>query len=162
MQWLYWTWYYAHHFELSYKDAFLIQLFKDITCKLVPLYYLYAKPPKNSHELTDIVEDLKEVWEFLGGGNPPVISEGSHWINHNLETLPHLVEKYSTFLSKVIILAEDQTIQSTDQAHLKGYLKKWMQSKMLIGAAMYVDMLKALPSPHSSQPESTRRKVWMR
>jgi len=40
-------------------------------------------------------------------------------------------------------LAEDQTLQSTDQARLKGYLTKWKQSKAIIGAAMYVDVLKA-------------------
>ena len=40
-------------------------------------------------------------------------------------------------------LSEDQTIRSTDRARLKGYLKTWKQSKMLIGAAMYVDVLKS-------------------
>ena len=28
---------------------------------LLRLYYLYAKSPKKTHELADIVEDLKEV-----------------------------------------------------------------------------------------------------
>ena len=36
-------------------------------------------------------------------------------------------------------MSEDTTLGST---RLKGYLLKWKQSKMLVGAAMYVDALK--------------------
>ena len=61
LPWLYWTWCYAHRLELACKDAFSSQLFKDIAEVLLRLYYLYAKSPKKSRELADIVEDLKEV-----------------------------------------------------------------------------------------------------
>ena len=63
LPWLYWTWCYAHRLELACKDAFSSQLFKDIAEVLLRLYYLYAKSPKKSRELADIVEDLNEVWE---------------------------------------------------------------------------------------------------
>ena len=36
---------------------------------LLRLFYLYAKSPKKSRELNNIVEDLKEVWGFASGGN---------------------------------------------------------------------------------------------
>ena len=72
LPWLYWTWCYAHRLELACKDAFSSQLFKDIAEVLLRLYYLYAKSPKKSRELADIVENLKEVWEFADGGDLPV------------------------------------------------------------------------------------------
>ena len=46
-------------------------------------------------------------------------------------------------MNHVTTLAEDRSIKSTDRARLKGYLKQWKQSKVLIGAAMYMDVLKA-------------------
>ena len=143
LPWLYWTWCYAHRLELACKDAFSSQLFKDIAEVLLRLYYLYAKSPQKSRELADIVEDLKEVWEFADGGDLPVRSEGSRWINHKRKALQRLVDRYGAFLNHVTTLAEDRSIKSTDQARLQGYLKKWKQSKVLIGAAMYVDVLKA-------------------
>ncbi len=143
LPWLHWMWCYAHRLELACKDAFSSQLFKDIAEVLLRLYYLYAKSPKNSRELADIVEDLKEVWEFSRGGVLPVRSEGSRWINHKRKALQRLVDRYGAFLNHVTTLAEDRSITSTDRARLKGYLKKWKQSKVLIGAAMYVDVLKA-------------------
>ena len=53
------------------------------------------------------------------------------------------MDRYGAFLNHVTTLAEDRSIKSTDRARLQGYLKKWKQSKVLIGAAMYVDVLKA-------------------
>ena len=37
----------------------------------------------------------------------------------------------------------DSTITSMDRARLQGYLRKWTQGKMLVGCAMYVDVLQA-------------------
>ena len=110
---------------------------------LLHLYYLYGKSAKKSCELADIVEDLKEVWEFSAGGDKPVRSQGSRWISHKRKALQCLVDRYGAYLNHVTTLSEDQTIRSTDRARLKGYLKTWKQSKMLIGAAMYVDVLKS-------------------
>ena len=145
LPWLYWTWYCAHHLELVCKGAFSSQIFKDIAEVLLCLYYLYAKSPKKSREKANIVEDLKEVWELSGRGDLPVRSEGSLWSNHKCKALQRLVDRYGAFLNHMIALAEDRFIKSTDQARLKGYLKQWKQSKVLIGAAMYVNVLKACP-----------------
>ena len=54
-----------------------------------------------------------------------------------------MADRYGAFLNHVTTLAENQSIKSTDRARLKGYLKQWKQSKVLIGAAMYVGVLKA-------------------
>ena len=82
LPWLFWTLCYAHRLELACKDACSSQLCKDLLQMLLRLYYLYAKSPKKSRELCDIVEDLREVWELLAGGNLPVRSQGSRWITH--------------------------------------------------------------------------------
>jgi len=50
---------YAYCLELDCKDIFSSQLFNNIAEMLLRLYYLYSKSPKKSHELADIVEDLK-------------------------------------------------------------------------------------------------------
>ena len=62
--WLYWAWCYTHCLELACKDALSSQLFKDITEMLLRLYYVYEKSPKKSREQSDIVTDLKEVFEL--------------------------------------------------------------------------------------------------
>ena len=143
LPWLHWTWYYAHRLELACKDAFSRQLFKDIAEVLLRLYYLYSKSPKKTRELADILQNLKEVWDLSAGGDLPVRSERSRWINHKRKALQRLVDRFGVYLHHLTALAEDQSIKSTDRSRLKGYVSKWKQSRVLIGAAMYVDVLKA-------------------
>ena len=68
--------------EVTCKDALSSQSFKDIDDMLLQLYYLYLKSPKKCRELSDIVNGLKEACKFPKGGNLPVTSQGSRWINH--------------------------------------------------------------------------------
>lgn len=46
-------------------------------------------------------------------------------------------------MNHLAALVEGKAINSTDLARLKGYILKWRQSKMLIGAALYIDVLKS-------------------
>ena len=103
-----------------------------------------------------IVEDLKGIWELTDGGDLPVRSEGSRWINHKRKALQRLVDRYGCFLNHLATLSVDQSINSTDRARLKGYLQKWKQPRVLIGAALYVV---ATETSCSSQLMSTRRKT---
>ena len=64
LPWLFWGWCYAHRLELAYKDSLSSKRFKDIQEMLLRLYYLYEKSAKKSRELLDIVEDLREVYNF--------------------------------------------------------------------------------------------------
>ena len=52
------------------------------------------------------------------------------------------MDQYGAYITHLITLCEDKTIKSEDRARLKGYVQKWMQSKILIGFAMYVEILK--------------------
>ena len=74
---------------------------------------MYSKSPKKSQELADIAENLKEVF---------IISKG--------ENAAHLVA-----------MVGDSTVTLMDRARVQGYLRKWTQGEMLVGCAMYVDML---------------------
>ena len=140
LPWLFWTWCYAHRLELACKDACSSQLCKDLLQMLLRLYYLYAKSPKKSRELCDIVEGLREVWELSAGGNLPVRSQGSRWITHKRKAMQRIVDRYGPYLNHLSALVEDHSINSSDLARLRGYIHMWKQAKMLIGAA---DLLKA-------------------
>lgn len=93
--------------------------------------------------MSDIVEDLREVWEFPSGGNLPVQSQGSRSISYKQKALQRIVDCYGAYLNHMIALTEDSSVKGTDKAHLRGYVDKWKQGKTLIGAALYVDALKA-------------------
>lgn len=109
---------------------------------LFRLYYVYKKSPKKSRELSEIVTNLKEVFEFKEGGDRPVRSQGSRWITHKRKALQRLVDRYGAYINHLTALIADSSISSTDRARLTGYLRKWQQAKMLIGSALYVDVLK--------------------
>ena len=141
--WIFWAWCFAHRLKLACKDALSSQLFKDLDDMLLRLYFLYSKSPKKSRELSDIIEDLKEVFEFPKGGSLPIRSQGSRWINHKRRALQRFVDWYGVYINHLLTLVEDRMIRSDDRAKLKGYLQKWRQARILIGAALYVDLLKS-------------------
>lgn len=73
----------------------------------------------------------------------PVRSQGSRWICHKRKVLQRVVDMYEAYLNHLSTLVEDHSIiNSSDRARPRGYVQKWKQAKMLIGAAMYVDVLK--------------------
>ena len=142
LPWLYWTWCYAHLLELACKDAFSSRLFRDIDDMLLRLYYLYEKSPRKCRELSDLVDDIKEVFEFPEGGNLPVRAHGSRWITYKRKALQRVVDRYGAYLNHLATLVVDTSIKSTDRRRLKGYLLKWRDAKMIIGTALYSNALK--------------------
>lgn len=143
LPWLFWAWCYAHRLELACKDSFTSDLFNNITDMLLRLYYLYSKSPKKLRELTDVVSDLRQVFEFPKGGDAPIRSQGSRWISHKRQALQRIIDRYGAYIGHLTALAEDSSVPSTERARLKGYLSKWQEGKILIGCALYVDSLKA-------------------
>ena len=143
LPWLHWTWCYSHHLELACKDALTSPLFADINDMLLRLYYLYKKSPKKSQELTTIVEELKEVYQFPKGGSLPVPCQGTRWISYKRKALQRVVDRFGAYVSHLAALIEDSTVKASDRARLKGYLQMWNQGKILVGCAMYIEILKA-------------------
>ena len=83
------------------------------------------------------------VFDLLAGANMPVRCNGTWWITHNLKALECLLDRYGVYINHLATLSEEQSIASVDRTWLKGYCSKWMNFKMLIGAAMYTDILKS-------------------
>ena len=141
--WLVWSWYFAHRLELACKDAITGNTFKEIKDMLLRLYYLYEMSAKKVRELMDIINELKEVFELPPEENIPIRSHGSRWISHKREALQHLIDRFGAYVSHLTALAEDSSVRSDDKARLKGYLKKWVQFKVVYGCALSIDVLKA-------------------
>lgn len=142
LPWLTWQWCYAHRLELACKDALCSQLIKDIKECLLCLYYLYRKSPKKSRELGSIVAELGEVYCFPKGGNMPVRSQGTRWIAHKRKALQRFVDRYGAYVGHLSAMVQGRDTKSVDKARVKGYLMKMVNSRVLIGAAMYIDLLK--------------------
>lgn len=83
------------------------------------------------------------MYEFPDGGNVPVRSQGSRWITHRRKALQRILDRYGVYINHLLTLIEDRTIKSETRAQLKGFLLKWRHSNLLIGVAMYVEVLKA-------------------
>ena len=143
-----WAWCYAHRLELACKDALTSCLFRDIDEMLLRLYHVYEKSPKKCRELSDLIDDLREVFEYPEGGNLPVRAYGSRWISYKQKAPQRVVDHYGAYLTHISALTEECLIKSADRQRLKGYLLKWREARMLIGSALYVDVLK--PASHLS------------
>ena len=110
---------------------------------LLRLYYVYEKSLKKCCELSDLTDDLKEVFEFPNGSDLPVRAHGSRWITYKRKALQRGVDRHGEYLSHLTTLAEDTSINSADRQRLKGYLLKWRDARMIIGSALYTDALKS-------------------
>ncbi len=111
---------------------------------LLRLYYLYEKSPKKIRELEDVVKEVQGVFELPSGGNIPVRASGYRWITHKRNALLRIMDRYGAYIAHLTTLpsSEDRTVKPEDRARLKGYLKKWMDHRMLYGCAQYADILK--------------------
>ena len=109
LPWIFWSWCFAHRLEL---DSLTSKLFSDIQETLLCLYYLYEKSPKKTREFSGIVDDLKEVFELPRGGNIPIRSQGSRWINHKRNALQRVVDRYGAYISHLSTLVEEKSIAS--------------------------------------------------
>ena len=89
--------------------------------------------------MTDVAT---EVFDFPEGGDIPVRSQGSHWIAHKRKAMQRVVQRYGAYIAHLITLAADVTVTSAERARLQGYLRKWQKGRILIGTALYTDVLK--------------------
>jgi hypothetical protein len=87
---------------------------------LLRLYYLYEKSPKKCRELSDLMDDLKEVFEFPEGGNLPVRAHGSRWISYKRKALQRFVDRYGIYLKHLAKLTEDKSAFEGLPAQVEG------------------------------------------
>ena len=71
----------------------------------------------------------------------PVRCSGTRWIAHKRKALQRFVDRYGVYVNHLSTLASDRQTKAEDKGRLKGYVFKMKNYKMLVGAAMYVDLL---------------------
>lgn len=143
--WVVVFWCYAHRVELALKDAFKDTLLSTVDEMLLRLYYLYEKSPKKCRELDDVISALKsylEPREFPEkGGNIPLRACGTRWVSHKVVAISRFLERYGAYIAHLITLTEDPAVKSTDKQKLKGYILQWRDAKMVLGCALFHDVL---------------------
>ena len=144
--WLFWSWCFAHQLELACKDAFISPLFQEVSEMLLRLYYLYQNSPKKSQELTSIVDNLKDVFNLPSHkGALPTRCHGSRWISHKRKALQRVIDRFGAYLAHLSSLSQDSSVKPVDKACIQCYLKQWSKAKMLLGCALYIEILQ-IPS----------------
>lgn len=113
---------------------------------LLRLYYLYSKAPKKCRVLEEIVIELKSCLDpsdFPSEcGSRPIRASGTRFIAHKVNALERLLDRYGAYINHMISSAEDPTTKAADKQKLKGYIKKWRDGKLLLGFALFHDILK--------------------
>lgn len=141
--WLFWSWNFSHQLELACKDSLTSSLYKEVNDLLVHLYSLCSKSPQRTQQLAPIVEDLKEVFHFAEAGESmPVHNQGTSWINHKRKALQRIVDRFGVYCTHLHSMTNDSSLEAADQVKLRSFHKRWTQGKILIGCAMYIDVLK--------------------
>lgn len=77
------------------------------------------------------------------GGALPVRCHGTRWITHKRKALQRVLDRYGAYIAHLTTLSQDTTIKAVDRAKIVGYLRKWSSCKVLVGCAMYSEILKA-------------------
>ena len=109
---------------------------------------MYEKSPKKCRELDSVIEELGnclDVAEFSArGGSRPLRASGTRFVAHKVAALGRFIDKYGAYLNHLTTLVGDssQRLHSLDRQKLKGYVKKWRDSKILLGCAVFHDILK--------------------
>ena len=107
--------------------------------------YLYENSPKKCRELQDVVESFKASFDegkMPKGGTHPLRAHGTRFVSHKIEALNGMIDRYGAYMNHLIALTEDHTVKSSDKQKLEGYIKVWKNSKVLLGCAVFAEILK--------------------
>ena len=139
LPWVFWMWCLAHRLELAIKDALKGTAFDAVDEMLLRLYYVYEKSPKKCRQLIEVISDLKDCLTFDDAGTKPVRASGSRWLSHKLNAMKRILSKYGAYTSHIAALSEET--KGADRSKLKGYYKRWVNAKYLLGCAVFIDLL---------------------
>ena len=107
--------------------------------------YSYEKSPKKCVELAEVLDELRQCLEdgdMPNKGNSPLRACGTRFIAHKVAALGRLIDRYGAYLAHLTALIEYPHVKSVDREKLRGYVRKWCDSKMLLGCALFHDVLK--------------------
>ena len=147
--WIVFVWCLAHRLELALKDALKATYFSTLEEMLMRMYYLYAKAPKKFRELEEVISSLArclDLSEFSkSGGKRPIRACGTRFISHKVAALEQIIDKFGAYMSHLATLVEDSSTKPADKQKLRAYyVKKWAESKVLLGCATFHDILKPI------------------
>ena len=115
--------------------------FKEVDELLLRLYYLYENSPKRLRGLYELHTAYKQTFVFEQGSVKSKRATGTRWIRHKFDALEILVDKYSLFIQHSETLSCDKSVKPTDQAKLKGFLRKCKSGKLFVYSCFFVDLL---------------------
>ena len=140
--WIDVVWCSAHHLEMAIKDALKNTFFYTIKERMLRLYYIYRKAPKNCRELEDLIAELSECLDTSEfptiGGSRPIHACGTRFITQtNVAALNQIIDRFGAYLSHITALTEDSSSFPDDKQKLKGYVTKWRESNWLYSMPQY-------------------------
>ena len=142
--WLFWSWCFSRQLVLACSNALTSSLYEEINNLLIHLYTLCVNSLQKTHPLAPIMEDLKEVFQFLDMGDSVLVhNQGVRWISHKRRALQRIVDRFGVYCAHLHSLTSDPTLDATDQIKLKSFHQRWTEGRILIGCALYIDILKA-------------------
>ena len=92
-----------------------------------------------------MIEELKFCFEDSelprAGGLHPLHACGTRFVSHRIAVLARLIDRFGVHISHLTTLS--QTLpRSVERQTLHGYILKWTNSKILLGCAVFHDILK--------------------
>ena len=63
-------------------------------------------------------------------------------MSHKIEALNRMIDRCGAYINHLVALTEDHTVKSSDKQKLKGYVKVWKNAKVLLGCAVFAEILK--------------------
>ena len=88
----------------------------------------------------DFVGSLKNSFdekEVPKSGTCPLRAHRACFVIDKIETLYRMIDGYVAYMNHLVTLTEDCTVKSSDKQKLKGYIKVWKNSKVLLGSSLY-------------------------
>ena len=73
----------------------------------------------------------------------PIRCQGTPWITHKRRAMQRIIDRFGVYITHLEAMVNDTSTKPVDRAKLEGYHRKWSQAEIIIGCAMYVDLLKA-------------------
>lgn len=121
-------------------------LFSAVDEMLLRVYYLYENSPKKCHELDQVIAAFRLCLEPddlpSEGGNRLLRACGTRSVSHEVVAIGRLIDRYGVYLAHLTTLTEDSSVREVDRQKLKGYVLKWRDYKMVLGCALFHDILK--------------------
>ena len=152
--WVVVFWCLAHRLDYFYKpggethqlkDALKNTFFSSVDEFLLQVYFVYEKSPKKCRKLQEIVDELRACLypsELpLQGGNHPLRACGTRFVTHKVSALGRVIDRFGAYLAHLVALTEDSSVTSSSRQKLKGYIMRWRNSKVILGCAIFHDLL---------------------